>query len=210
MSRILYPLELPVRTSLGTIPHRTARPNATDPRRLSSESTMRRMMIEITASIHELGRCIAAGHQCRRKQSDQDGRAQSLLRGRGLRGVATYIQSGNVLFTASRANQRTLTDQIEKALSRTFAYQSRVVVRSFEQMKATVEKAPKGFGRQPIAYRYDVIFLREPLTPDEAMKSVTTKPGVDRVSLLFALRSAARSRAACTWRPWRFGINCRS
>jgi uncharacterized protein (DUF1697 family) len=25
-----------------------------------------------------------------------------------------------------------------------------------------------------------VIFLRDPLTPDEAMKSVTTKPGVDR------------------------------
>jgi uncharacterized protein (DUF1697 family) len=100
----------------------------------------------------------------------------------GFREVATYIQSGNVLFTASRANQRTLTGHIEKALSTSFAYQSRVVVRSFEQMKATVEKAPSGFGRQPTAYRYDVIFLRNPLTPDEAMKSVITKPGVDRVS----------------------------
>jgi uncharacterized protein (DUF1697 family) len=99
----------------------------------------------------------------------------------GFREVATYIQSGNVLFTASRANQRTLTDRIEKALSKSFAYQSRVVIRSFEQMKATIENAPKGFGRQPTAYRYDVIFLRDPLTPDEAMKSVITKPGVDRV-----------------------------
>ena len=100
---------------------------------------------------------------------------------KGFRNVATYIQSGNVLFTASRGNQATLTGQIEKALSKTFAYQSRVVVRSFEQMKATVEKAPKGFGRQPTAYRYDVIFLKDPLTPDEAIKSVTAKPGVDRV-----------------------------
>ena len=99
----------------------------------------------------------------------------------GFREVATYIQSGNVLFTASRANQHVLRGQIEKALSKSFAYQSRVVVRSFEQMKATVEKAPGGFGRQPTAYRYDVIFLRDPLTPDEAMKSLTTKPGVDRV-----------------------------
>jgi uncharacterized protein (DUF1697 family) len=99
----------------------------------------------------------------------------------GFREVATYIQSGNVLFTASRANQRTLTGQIEKALSESFAYQSRIVVRSFEQMKAIVEKAPKGFGRQPTAYRYEVIFLWDPLTPDEAMKSVITKPGVDRV-----------------------------
>ena len=99
----------------------------------------------------------------------------------GFSDVATYIQSGNVLFTASRARQHALTGQIEKALSRTFAYQSRVVVRSFEQMKVTVEKAPKGFGGQPAAYRYDVIFLKDPLTPDEAMKSVRPKPGVDRV-----------------------------
>jgi uncharacterized protein (DUF1697 family) len=99
----------------------------------------------------------------------------------GFSDVATYIQSGNVLFTASRANQPALTARIEKALSRTFAYQSRVVVRSFEQMKATVEEAPKGFGREPAAYRYDVIFLKDPLTPDEAMKSVRPNPGVDRV-----------------------------
>jgi uncharacterized protein (DUF1697 family) len=42
-------------------------------------------------------------------------------------------------------------------------------------------EAPKGFGRQPAAYRYDVIFLKDPLTPDAAMKSVNPKPGVDRV-----------------------------
>jgi uncharacterized protein (DUF1697 family) len=99
----------------------------------------------------------------------------------GLCDVATYIQSGNVLFTAGRANQLVLTLQMEKALSKTFAYRSRVVVRSFEQMKAIVEEAPKGFGGRPAAYRYDVIFLKDPLTTDEAMKSMTAKPGVDRV-----------------------------
>jgi uncharacterized protein (DUF1697 family) len=98
----------------------------------------------------------------------------------GLRDVATYIQSGNVLFTAGRSNQLVLTRQIEKGLSKTFTYQSRVVVRSLEQMKAIVEEAPKGFGGRPAAYRYDVIFLKDPLTADEAMKSVTAKAGVDR------------------------------
>jgi uncharacterized protein (DUF1697 family) len=99
----------------------------------------------------------------------------------GLRDVATYIQSGNVLFTAGRFNQLVLPGQLETALSKTFAYRSRVVVRSFEQMKAIVEGAPKGFGGRPAAYRYDVVFLKDPLTADEAMKSVTAKPGVDRV-----------------------------
>ena len=99
----------------------------------------------------------------------------------GLRYVATYIQSGNVLFTAGRTNRLVLTRQIEDVLSKTFAYRSRVVVRSFEQMKAIVEGAPKGFGGRPAAYRYDVIFLKDPLTADQAMKSMTAKPGVDRL-----------------------------
>ena len=119
----------------------------------------------------------------------------------GLRGVSTYIQSGNVLFTAGRSNPDALTQQIEKALSKTFAYQSRVVLRSLEQMQAIVEGAPKGFGTRPAAYRYDVIFLKHPLTADEAMKSITMNPDVDRVvagdGVLYASRltsKAAQSR----------------
>lgn len=99
----------------------------------------------------------------------------------GLRDVATYIQSGNVLFRADRCSHPVLTARIEKALSKTFAYDSRVVVRSFEQMRTVVERAPKAFGGRPGAYRYDVVFLRHPLTTDEALKSVTARPGVDRV-----------------------------
>jgi uncharacterized protein (DUF1697 family) len=99
----------------------------------------------------------------------------------GLLDVATYIQSGNVLFTAARSSDYALTELLERTLSRKFAYKSRVVVRSFEQMRAVVDGAPKGFGSRPGSYRYDVIFLKHPLTADEALKSVTAKPGVDRV-----------------------------
>jgi hypothetical protein len=38
--------------------------------------------------------------------------------------VATFIASGNVLFTARRAGQRGLTRGIEETLSKTFAYRS--------------------------------------------------------------------------------------
>jgi uncharacterized protein (DUF1697 family) len=99
----------------------------------------------------------------------------------GFRDVATYIQSGNVLFTAGRSSQPTMTTQIEKALAKTFACQLRVVLRSLEQMKATVEGAPTGFGMRPAEFRYDVIFLKHPLTPAEAMKSVAVNPDVDGV-----------------------------
>ena len=98
----------------------------------------------------------------------------------GLEDVSTYIQSGNVLFSADRSEQARLTIQIEEALSKTFNYKSRVVLRSHKQMKEIVARAPKSFGNDPATYRYDVIFLKAPLTAVEAMKSVTAKEGVDQ------------------------------
>lgn len=97
----------------------------------------------------------------------------------GFEQVRTYIQSGNVLFRTT-GSTATLTKQIETALSETFDYESRVVVRSRRQMKDIVTNAPQGFGSDPATYRYNVIFLKEPLTAAGAMKSVTTKVGVDQ------------------------------
>ena len=50
----------------------------------------------------------------------------------GFENVSTYIQSGNVLFSANKSNQAKLTSRIEEALSKTFNYKSRVVVRSYK------------------------------------------------------------------------------
>ena len=99
----------------------------------------------------------------------------------GLCDVATYIQSGNVLFTVAGSDNLALCRRIEQALTKTFGYESRVVIRSRDELKSIVGKAPKGFGSKPAAYRYDVIFLREPVTAAEAMKSVTAHPEVDQV-----------------------------
>jgi uncharacterized protein (DUF1697 family) len=98
----------------------------------------------------------------------------------GFQAVTTYIQSGNVLFSADESDQAKLTELIEDALSKKFKYRSRVVVRSQRQMKKVVVAAPKGFGSDPAAYRYDVFFLKEPLSAAEAMKSVSMKEGVDQ------------------------------
>lgn len=98
----------------------------------------------------------------------------------GLKNVSTYIQSGNVVFSTNRSNNAKLTGQIEGALSKTFNYKSRVVVRSYKEMQDIVAHAPKGFGSDQTKYRYDVIFLKTPLTAAKAMQSVTTKEGVDQ------------------------------
>ena len=94
--------------------------------------------------------------------------------------VLTYIQSGNVIFRAGESENAGLERTLEAALSESFHYESTVVVRSEGEIMEIVKHAPSGFGSDPEAYRYDVIFLKAPLTSTEAMKSITTKDGVDQ------------------------------
>ena len=99
----------------------------------------------------------------------------------GFSNVTTYIQSGNVLFSSEEKNIETLIAQIEKALTKKFNYTSRVLVLSGDMLKEVVDEAPKEFGKNPDTYRYDVIFIKAPLTPPQAIKEIETKEGVDEV-----------------------------
>lgn len=96
----------------------------------------------------------------------------------GFEHVTTHIQSGNVLFSSGNRSAE-LTRRIEKMLAEAFDYVPTVVVRSRTQMRAIVDRAPKGFGADPAKYRYNVFFLKQPLTAKAAMRSIDTKPGVD-------------------------------
>jgi len=95
--------------------------------------------------------------------------------------VVTYIASGNVLFTSGGARRAALERDLEAMLAKRFGYEASVVLRTDKQIGAIVEGAPDGFGSRPDSYRYDVIFLKEPLKAAAAMKVVPTKDGVDEV-----------------------------
>ena len=97
----------------------------------------------------------------------------------GFRDVATYIQSGNVIFRASGSMPDALTIRIEEMLASAFDYRARIALRSREQMEAVVAGAPAGFASQPERHRYDTLFLRPPLSPTAAMNEVRVRPGVD-------------------------------
>jgi uncharacterized protein (DUF1697 family) len=97
----------------------------------------------------------------------------------GFGGVSTYIQSGNVLFSSPSRSAKQLAERIEAMLAAAFDYVPTVVVRSSSQLREIVAEAPKGFGTDPARYRYDVIFLKEPLTAAEALPQVRTNPAVD-------------------------------
>ncbi|MBK5195033.1 MAG: DUF1697 domain-containing protein [Proteiniphilum sp.] len=97
------------------------------------------------------------------------------------RDVVTYIQSGNVLFTTTEQDKQVLIDRIEQHLSGRFAYQSKIVLISMEHLRRIVESAPADFGDHPDEYRYNVLFLKEPLTTREALQSIRIKEEVDQV-----------------------------
>jgi len=100
----------------------------------------------------------------------------------GFSDVETYIQSGNVIFSSKLKNKAKLTAMIEEALSEAFNYESKVVIVSASEMERVVAQAPKGFGKDPVVYRYDVIFVKEPLKRSEALADVPTAPGIDDVA----------------------------
>jgi uncharacterized protein (DUF1697 family) len=118
----------------------------------------------------------------------------------GFEDVRTYIQSGNVMFSAPRTPPRALAERIEAMLEDAFDYEPTVVVRSDRQMRAIVDGAPTGFGSRPSEYRSDVIFLKEPLTAGAALKHVPTNPEVDEAAtgrgVLYFSRLASRATAS--------------
>ncbi|MFN8386025.1 MAG: DUF1697 domain-containing protein [Anaerolineales bacterium] len=97
----------------------------------------------------------------------------------GLTDVITYIQSGNVIFKSAEKDKAKLTKKIEAGLSSTFGYEARLVIVSHKQLKQTVGGCSAWFGKDLDKFQCNVIFLREPLTPKEAMKNVSVKEGVD-------------------------------
>lgn len=99
----------------------------------------------------------------------------------GFDNVTTYIASGNVIFESKERSASKLTKMIEGLLRASFKpYEPMVVVRSKSQLRTIVDKAPKGFGKQPEKYRSDVLFLKAPVSAAATLKIIPTKEGVDQ------------------------------
>ncbi|HSK27966.1 MAG TPA: DUF1697 domain-containing protein [Jiangellales bacterium] len=112
----------------------------------------------------------------RNKVAMRDLRAAFEVAGYG--SVATYIQSGNVLFSTDAARAG-LESDVEAMLEGRLGVPLVVVVRSHLQLSRVVHQAPDGFGTAPDTYYSDVLFLKAPLTSGRAMRVVQLREGVD-------------------------------
>jgi len=122
---------------------------------------------------------------------------KSCFEGMGFTGVSTYIQSGNVIFFSGERDKAMLTMKIEKELSVRYNYTSRIVLMTQQELEAVVAGAPSGFGSLPDEYKYDVMFLRDGLSPSGLIKQIPLTEGVDRVwdgpGVIYFARLGSRS-----------------
>ena len=122
---------------------------------------------------------------------------RACFEGHGYADVTTLIHSGNVVFTARGTPARELVAAIERMLSDAFGYEASVVLRTKAQMRAVVGRAPAGFGTEPSRFRYDVIFLKPPLTARVAIGTFAPREGVDRAwpgaGVVYVSRLASRA-----------------
>ena len=118
--------------------------------------------------------------------------------GMGFADVASYIASGNVLFSAPKQSLRPLAARIENVLTIRFGIDVRVVLLTAAQLRAVVASAPEAFGAED--HLSDVVFLRAPLTVREAMAVVEVRDGVDRAwpgrGVIYFTRLAARKSSS--------------
>ena len=96
-------------------------------------------------------------------------------------GVKTYIASGNVIFKFAEKDKAKLAVLIEKKLSEKFLTELKIVIVNLKEYKKIIEQAPASFGAENGTRRYDVWFLREPLTAEEVLRQVSPREGVDTI-----------------------------
>ena len=107
---------------------------------------------------------------------------RELLEELGHTDVASYIASGNVILSSDRS-AGAIKRELEKALPTTFKLDSELVavrVLTRAELRAVVDKRPKGFGDQPDTYHSDAIFLIG-IDAKSAMQVFDPHPDVDRV-----------------------------
>ncbi|SKC45820.1 DUF1697 domain-containing protein [Krasilnikoviella flava] len=111
--------------------------------------------------------------------------------------VRTALQSGNVLLAADPASGPELEDAIERMLAARFGFAVPTLVRSRDELAATVAAAPPDHGSG--ALRSEVLFLKHPLTATEVLDRMPAlRDGVDAVApgpgAVYFSRVAAQAR----------------
>src|SRR5215813_3569200 len=91
---------------------------------------------------------------------------RAVVTGLGHTDVATYIQSGNVLFTSDEADTEVLGTALEEAITRSLGVKPSVIVLSREELARVVRDTP--YPDEPNPKLVHAVFFRGPVPPGSA------------------------------------------
>ena len=119
----------------------------------------------------------------------------------GYEEVTTYVQSGNVVFTAAAATERAVVQAVERAIRRAFGLEVPVLVRSGDQLVRVSARHPLQRPRRDPATLH-VTFLAEAPTPSGAGRC-RTAPSAPTSSCSVDARSTSTARTGTVARSSR-------
>ena len=97
----------------------------------------------------------------------------------GFKDVASYINSGNLIFKSKEDDARKLEKKIEQMLSKEYQLDSKVVVRSLSEMETLVKSLPRSWG--DTNWRYNVIFLRHTIDSEKILADLPATGDIEQI-----------------------------
>ncbi len=101
----------------------------------------------------------------------------------GFSDVATYINSGNVIFSSPRKDAERFVSEIEGAIQNSFGFAVRIIVRNEKNIRAIEKAVPKNWSNDT-KQRTEVMFLWDEYAKKSTLKLIPTNPDID--TLLYA------------------------
>ena len=98
-----------------------------------------------------------------------------------LRNAQTYVQSGNVVFTANERNLSALARRIDDAFEKTFGFRAAAFLRTADEMRAVIAKNPFAKRKDVPPNKLLVMFLAEELSPEEQKQVEAIKVGPEEI-----------------------------
>lgn len=95
--------------------------------------------------------------------------------------VATYINSGNVVFASRMRNHDRIAARLEQAIADAFGLNIRVLVRDLDTMRKVGAALPDDWVNDKVM-RCDVMFLWQEVAAPKVLDELTIKPGIDDVT----------------------------
>jgi uncharacterized protein (DUF1697 family) len=94
--------------------------------------------------------------------------------------VATYINSGNVVFEHPPVDHVALGERLEAAIEEQLGVPCRVLVKAGADITAVAEVIPAGWTNGP-EQKTDVVYLLDGVAPQDALAQLRPRDGIDHV-----------------------------